>query len=183
MSIDNTVTEMIEFILQRATRYELDLLMEALKRRMERETSLGQLDFQYMARNMAEGFSKKMGMDTENIHRMSRRLVADMIRSEIPGISEEELAVLLDQWLSGKDAARSSSIPKEMLLAMITQFVSYSTGEMSEEDKRQFPEGWAGKYWDAFQPDIQRLIKSYLTEKISKDEFWKGIGVCLAAMK
>jgi hypothetical protein len=183
VNIHQTVTEMIEFILNRATRYELDLIAEALRRRMERESSLGQLDFQYMARTMAEDLSKQMGIDSGNIHRMSRRLVADMVRDKIPNISEEELAALLDQWIPGKKAARSSEIPREMLLAMITQFISYSTGEMSEEDKKKFPEGWAGKYWDAFSPDIQRLVKSYLTEKISKDEFWKGIGACLSAMK
>jgi hypothetical protein len=183
VNIHETVTEMIEFILNRATRYELDLIAEALRRRMERESGLGQLDFQYMARTMAEGLSKQMGINAGNIHGMSRRLVADMVREKIPDISEKELAALLDQWVPGKESARASGIPREMLLAMITQFISYSTGEMSEEDKKKFPEGWAGKYWDAFSPDIQRLIKSYLTEKISKDEFWKGIGACLAAIK
>lgn len=183
MSIHSKVTEMIEFILNHATRYELEILSEALKKRMVRETGLGRLDIQYMSRTMAEGFNKQMGMDPEHIHDMSRRLVSEMIQNETPGISEKELKTLLDQWLPGKEAGQATSLPKEMLLAMITQFVSYSSGEMSEQEKKLFPEGWAEKYWNAFQPEIQKLVKDHLTDKIGRNEFWRGIREYLTAMK
>ena len=183
MSIHSKVTEMIEFILRNATRYELDILGEALKKRMERETSLGSLDFNYMARTMAEGLTKQMGMDTNNIHEMSRRIVSDMILNETPGISEKELKVLLDQWLPGKESKKATGLPKEMLLTMITHFVSYSAGKMSAEQKKQFPEGWAEKYWNAFDPEVQKLIKDHLTDKIGQNEFWGGIREYLNAMK
>jgi len=183
LSIHSKVTEMIEFILNHATRYELEILREALKKRMERESGIGRLDFQYMARTMAEGLTKKMGIDTENIHQMSRRLVQDAIQNETPGISEEELKTLLDRWLPGKGAGQATGLPKEMLLAMITQFVSYSSGEMSEQEKKLFPEGWAEKYWNAFQPEIQKLIKDHLGDKIGKNEFWRGIREYLTDMK
>jgi hypothetical protein len=174
---------MLEFILNHATRYELELLGEALRKRMERETSLGQMDFQYMARTMAEGFTKQMGMDTENIEKMSRRLVSEMIQKEAPGITEKEINTLLDTWVPGKEAKKASALPKEMLLAMITQFVAYSSGEMSDKEKKMFPEGWAEKYWNAFQPEIQILVKNFLTDKIGKNEFWGGIREYLNAMK
>ena len=183
MSIHSKVTEMIEFILNGATKYELELLGEALKKRSEREQGLGQLDFQYMARSMAEGFQKKMGLDSDTINQMSRRLVTEMIRTETPEISEKEIKVLLDKWVPGKDARKGSGIPKEMQLAMITQFVSYSSGEMSEQEKKMFPEGWAEKYWEAFQPEVQRLIKDHLTDKIGKNEFWGGIRKILTEKK
>ncbi len=183
MSIHSKVAEMIEFILNHATRYELDILGEAFKKRMERERGLGKLDFQHMARTMAEGLTKQMGMDTNNIHEMSRRLVSDMILKETPEISERELKVLLDQWLPGKTGGKGAGLPKEMLLAMITQFINYSSGKMSAEEKKQFPRGWTEKYWNAFDPDVQRLIKGHLTDKIGQNEFWRGIREYLNALK
>jgi hypothetical protein len=114
---------------------------------------------------------------------MSRRLVSEMIVNETPGISEKELKTLLDQWLPGKEAGQATSLPKEMLLAMITQFISYSSGEMGEQEKKLFPEGWAEKYWNAFQPEIQKLVKDHLTDKIGKNEFWRGIREYLTGMK
>lgn len=187
MGINSTVTEILEYILNRATKYELELVGEALRKRMEREPALGpgQVDVQHMARSMAEGIEKKMGLGAGNVHRMSRRLAADMIRKEKPDISETELQQLLDRFVPGKGAesANTGGIPKDMLLAMITQFLSYSTGEMSEDDKKQFPAGWYNKYWEAFPADIQNLVRDYIHGKIGKNQFWKGIRESPSMMK
>ena len=187
MGINSTVTEILEYILNHATKYELELVGEALRKRMERESTLGpgQVDVQHMARSMAEGIENQMGLGAGNVHQMSRRLVADMIRKEKPDISETELQQLIDRFVPGKGSERANTggIPKDMLLAMITQFLAYSTGEMSEDDKKQFPAGWYNKYWEAFPTDIQTLVRDFIHGTIGKNQFWKGVRESPAMMK
>ncbi len=177
MSSSQKITEVLEYILRHATRHELELVGEALRKRMERESTLGmgQIDVNQMARTMAEDIEKQMGIGGDSVHEMSRRLVADMIRREKPEIPERELQTLLDQWVPGRSGKKTGDVPREMLLAMITQFVAYGMGGVSEEDKKQFPEGWHKKYWESFPPDIQVLIRDFIQGKIGKNQFWKGV--------
>ena len=189
MSAD--ITGVIEFILQHATKQELQFVGEALRRRMERESTLGmgQVDVNRMAREMAGNIEKQMGLGADTIGPMSRRLVADMIRIEQPGLSEGEIQRLVDQFVPGSAgrkkpaAGGSSGIPNDMLLAMITQFAAFGRGEMGEEEKRQFPEGWYNKYWDAFPPEVQKLLKEYIHNRIGKNDFWRGIREYMGGMK
>ena len=171
------ITDILEYILRNATRHELELIGEALRKRMERESTLGmgQIDVNQMARTMAENIEKQMGIGGERVHEMARRMVADMVRREKPEIPERELQALLDQWVPGRSGKKAGEIPRDMLLAMITQFIAYSVGEMTEEDKKQFPRGWHKKYWEAFPQDIQVLIRDFILGKIGKNQFWKGI--------
>ncbi len=187
MSMD--ITAVIEFIIQRATKQELQFVGEALRRRMERESSLGlgQVDVNRMAREMAQGLEEKMGLGTETIGPMARRLVADMIRMEQPDIREADLQKLLDQFVPGsargKGRKQTEAIPREMVLSMITQFAAYGRGEMNEQDKSQFPQGWYEKYWEAFAPEVQRLLKEYIHGRIGKNDFWRGIREYMGGMK
>ncbi len=177
MGTNDILTGIIEYILNRATRQELELMGEALRKRMEGESSLGpgRVDVNRMARSMAEGIEQQMGIGGGNINRMSRRLVADMILREQPDISKAELERLLDLWVPGRGAGKKADLPADMILTMITQFVSYGTGGMSEEDKRSFPDGWYEKYWSAFSPVIQGLVREYIHGRVGKEEFWRGI--------
>jgi hypothetical protein len=179
MAEHSTITEILEYILSRASSYELELIGAALRKRLERGSGPGArlVDVQNMARSMADSIKKQMNIGAGNVHQMSRRLVADMIRKEKPDIGEAELQKLVDMFVPdrGSRNANAGGIPKDMLLAMITQFLAYSTGEMSEGEKKQFPAGWYNRYWDAFPADIQNLLRDYIHGRIGKDQFWKGI--------
>ena len=191
MGINDKMTEFLDFILNRATKYELELVGEALRKRMERESTLGmgQVDVRHMARSMADGIEKQMGVDGKGIHEMTKRLVADMIRKEKPEISEAEIQQLVNHFVPGQgqgertNKAPTAAMPRDMLLAMISQFVKYGTGGMSEQEKKEFPDGWYEKYWSAFPPDIQGLLREYIHGRIGKDRFWKGIGESPAMKK
>src|SRR5512137_1169583 len=86
MSSSQKIAEILEYILRHATRHELELVGEALRKRMERESTLGmgQIDVNQMARTMAEDIEKQMGIGGDAVHQASKRLVADMIRNEKP---------------------------------------------------------------------------------------------------
>lgn len=185
MTMHKNINDILEFILHKASRYDLELMEAALKKRFERESGMGQLDIKQMARTMTESINKQMGVGEGQMHQMSRRLVEDMIRKEKPGLSQGEINKIVDHLVpgSGERSATKSSVPREMLLSMITQFVSFSTGEMNEEEKRQFPQGWHKKYWDAFPVDVQKGIKEYVSGTIGKNEFWKRIREIFAGIK
>ncbi len=136
-----------------------------------------------MARSMAEGIEKQMGLGGRNVHRMTRRLAADMILKEKPDISDAELERLLDLWVPDGGGYGASVVPKEMLLTMIAQFAAYGTGEMSAEEKRKFPRGWHEKYWRAFRRD-QKLVREHIHGRMGKEEeFWRRIRQELSGMK
>jgi len=180
-----SITDIIEYILHGATRSELDLVAEAVRRRLERECGLasgGKLfDARGAARAMAERIEKQMGIGAKSVHRAARRLVTDMVLKENPDISERELKELLDRWVPGKSGA--GKMPRDMLVSMIAQFVAYSTGRMSEEEKRAFPPDWHAKYWEAFPAEVRSLIKAFIYGKIDKAGFWNGVEDILSNMK
>ncbi len=180
-----TIAEILDFIMNRATKRELEMVGEALRRRGERDTSLGPglVDVNRMARSMAEGIEKQMGLGSRNVHRMTRRLAADMILKEKPDISDAELERLLDLWVPDGGGTAPPSVPKEMLLTMIAQFTAYGTGEMGAEEKRDFPRGWHEKYWKAFTPGIQKLVREHIHGRMGKEEFWRRIRQELSGMK
>jgi transcription initiation factor IIE alpha subunit len=69
------------------------------------------------------------------------------------------------------DSNKTKKLPKELLKTMIIQFVSYSTGQMTEKEKSQLPTGWAEKYWSYFPEEVKYLIKAYLENEIDEIRF------------
>src|SRR5512142_2639921 len=118
MGIDEKMTEILDFILNRASKFELEMVGEALRKRMERESSLGlgQIDVHGMARKMAADIENQMGVGAGSVHEMSRRLVADMILKEQPDINRKDLEQLLDQWVPGGAPKKQAGLPKDVLL-------------------------------------------------------------------
>ena len=67
-----------------------------------------------------------------------------------------------------------NGIPCDALNSMIHQFVAYSQGSLSfydEADLRNNIGDWTTIYWRKFPVQIQKLIKAYLSEKCTPDEF------------
>ena len=89
-------------------------------------------------------------------------------------IPEHQIQALIDKWVpDGK--TRSKSIPNDIMLTMISQFVAYGRGELSKEQLKDFPAEWEKKYWSFFPEEIQRLIGAYIRDRINKIEFWDSV--------
>ncbi len=164
----------IDFISKKISIDELSVVKEALKRRMEtkgRGDSINE-----MAESTIADLNKQMDMVSAAIYKSTRSLVADMILQYDPFISEEHLKVLLEKWVPDPfNKKKRSSLPPDILLAMVEHFISYSTGLMPEKELKSYPRGWTRKYWDSFPVEIQKLIAAYLQKKIDRDSFWRGI--------
>ena len=105
MSSDEPLYTVLEFILNRATSAELEVIAEAVKRRQSPGRGLGGISPRGMAENVAEEVKQQLeGM--LDVQTISRQIVTDLIRQKEPNISDEELEVLLDTWLPGTARAR-----------------------------------------------------------------------------
>ena len=110
MSSDEPLYNVLEFILNRASSAELEVIAEAVRRRQSPGKGLGGISPHGMAENVAEQVKQQLGgiLDVQNI---SRQIVTDLIRQKEPNISDQELEVLLDNWLPGTARAREATTP------------------------------------------------------------------------
>ena len=129
------------------------------------------VDIKKNAKIMAEEINQQFGLTEQNIKKMARNLVAQMVLQHKPDISSGELTTVVNQMLQA-GSNKPEKLPKELLKTMIVQFVSYSSGEMTAEGKARLPKGWVEKYWGYFPDDVKHLIKSYLKNGIDGRKFW-----------
>ncbi len=150
-------------------------LRHLLDERKKNPMSLKEMDISGVAKNMAEDLQKTMGLTQDNIRRTAIDMVVRLARQHQPDISDRELSALVREMVPGQDPAGAQKLPPEMIKAMILQFVTYSTGEMSSREQRELPEGWAQKYWDHFPVPVRGLIKNFLQGNMGRSEFWKKV--------
>ena len=131
-----------------------------------------------MATEMARSIKEQLGVTTENILGSAREIVRTMILQYDPYILNDDLNALIDHMVPQRKKVR---IQKSVLLAMVTHFIQYSTGRMSDQEISELPAGWTEKYWNNFPEDMQRLIAAFLKEKISEKEFWEMAEVLAGA--
>ena len=189
MKSNDAIVKILDYILNRADARDLEAIEMALqKRRASRAASspghIQDLDFRQMAQEAVKSLSGKYGADQDEIHLMTRRLVAGMIKEKMPGIPARDMEALLDQWVpNGKGGGgsqghngRENVLPDEMVLSMIDQFVRYSLNVMSEQEIRELvasAENWYEKYWEIFSLDTKQSIKDLLDRKMDLHQFWE----------
>ena len=157
--------KIIEEYLKTATLEERRELNRRLKARENGDNKLIRqglnIDIKNSAKLMAGEINKQLGLTEESVKKTARSIVAQMVLQYKPDISDAELSAIVNQMVQGS-SNKTGNIPNELLKTMIMQFISYSSGKMTEKEKAQFPKGWAEKYWGYFSEDIKSLIKEYL---------------------
>ena len=159
--------QIIEEYLKTATPEERSELHRLLKSRENSDDKLIRqglnIDIKNSAKIMAGEINQQLGLTEKNIKKMAKDIVAQMVLQYKPDIPDDELYAVVDMMVQG-GGNKKEKIPDEVLKTMILQFISYSTGKMTEKEKAQFPKGWAEKYWGYFSEDIKSLIKEYLNK-------------------
>jgi hypothetical protein len=173
--------QILDFILNRSTRGDLEVIQEAVKRRIrDIRTSIAGVDVRAIARKTADSIQKQLG-SAEEVGSMIRRFIRDLIKQQQPDISEEDLEKLLDRCLPASSVDEEQSVsgfqedklPPDMIQSMLVQFIDYSLGRMSKADKKDLAPDWHTRYWEAFSPRLKRLLSDLLKEKISESVFWE----------
>ena len=186
MDDDQRLRDAVDFILHAADERALRIVSRALERR----STARQVD-QAPVATSTEGLALEMSQRVArqlaaavDAGAMARNVVRQLILQNEPEMPADHLEVLLDAWVPGQERSEpdaeqgtgaEQALPAGALMAMITQFVSYSLGIMPPHEQRQLPDGWSSRYWGAFSAHTQRLIKQLLTGDREAADFWRAI--------
>jgi len=172
--------KIIEEYLKTATPEERRELNRLLKSREYSDNRLPRqglnVDIKKSAKIMAGEINKQLGMTEKSIKKMATHIVAEMVLQYKPDIADSELTALVNLMVP-ESSNKTEKIPNELLKTMIIQFISYSSGKMTEREKALFPKGWAEKYWGYFSEDIKQLITAYLKNEIDEHKFWSQLKI------
>jgi hypothetical protein len=138
-------------------------------------------------KQMARDISRQIntGASIEGMRETVRNMAVRIIRQEAPELNDEQIAELTAAWIPGGSApgVQGNTVPPEMLLEMIDQFVSFSSGSMSTADDKRLRKElgtWPERYWKSF-PDVVRLIiKDYLNGETNEKAYRSKIAAALS---
>ncbi len=181
----------VDFILNKADDGDLEVVKEALKKRLTAKSKgPGGIDINYLAHSMGSTISKQVSSSREYIRGTVTDYVTRIIKEHAPEITEEQLKVLLDEWVTpppagppeegqGKRASgKTGKLPPDVELKMIDQFLRFGSGKMPLEEQARLRESipeWQEAYWSRFTPRIRGLLTLYLKGKIDSDSCWDEI--------
>lgn len=165
----------LNFILNQATTAELNVIGEALKRRLGDGSRPG--GPRGMAERLARNIQQQLG-STLDVKQAARRIVTDLIRSKEPGIQEHELQVLLDQWLPGTAVRRppaepAGPPPPDMMISMVATYLAAERGTLDPVEAGQLPEDWKQKYWEAFPQEVRGALAEIGQGRLTESAFWE----------
>ena len=173
----------MDYILNRCDEKAIDAVAAAVVRRRRDLAMFGSNvpDVKKMAKEATGQIN--MGASIEGLRETVRNMAVRLIRKEAPELNEEQIAQLTAAWIPNRASAPTGSIPPDMLIEMIDNFVSFSSGTMSraEDSKLRKELGvWPERYWNAFPEVIKIIIKDYLNGDIDKKTYRKKIVTALS---
>jgi hypothetical protein len=179
--MEKNLYEVLDFILNRATEKDLMAVQAAMDRRAGGKLTTGK-SLSDMVTQSAAQFQKQMKVPMDQIRNTVRDMVVRIIRQNAPDIPEDQLNMLVNEWVPDeKKKARSRAqtrVPGDVLITMITQFIAFSVGKMPKKEdmtlRKEMPD-WPAKYWNAFPESIQILISNLLKGQINEESFWKEV--------
>jgi len=191
----------VDYVLNGATEAEFEVVVKACERRRREGgmfaklggTALGGTGPTAMAGMMSASVNAGIQATMGGMRESMREYVEKIIRRHAPEASDEQVAMLLDQYAPrhpeggpapGTDpegelaAASASGLPPEALALMIRDFTSYALGFMPPSRQQELWEnvpGWQDRYWDAFPPAVKAFVKARLEDRLDEEEFWRAV--------
>jgi hypothetical protein len=103
--------DVIDFILNEASENELEVVRASLKRRVEGGGTHGAMgvDPARIAHRTTAEIREQMGLSVDRIRGMVRGFAADIIRKNAPELDDEQLAELLDAWVTPSEAKEGTA--------------------------------------------------------------------------
>ena len=185
MADDQRLRDAVDFILHGADDRAVRILTRALERRSS-PASVDEASATTSAKGLALEMSQRVARqlaEAVDAGTMARNVVRRLILQNEPEMPSAHLDVLLDAWVPVKEQPEQAAapgggaedaLPAGAVMAMVTQFVTYSLGIMPPHEQRDLPDGWSSRYWTAFSAHTQRLIKQLLTGEMDAAEFWRA---------
>ena len=178
----------MDYILNRCDRKSIEAVAAAVVRRRRELDLFGDSmpDPRQMARDVSSQIN--MGASIEGMRETIRNMAVRIIRQEAPELTDDQIDELTRAWIPSEIGGRKSAgklnnknsqettggVPRNLLASMIDQFISFSLGQMEEEEDqalRREMGPWPDKYWKSFPQVIRLLISDYLKGEISESDF------------
>ena len=180
---DSELVRVMDYILNRCDEKAIDAVAAAVVRRRRDLAMFGanMPDPKRMAREISGQINA--GASIEGLRETVRNMAVRIIRQEAPELTDKQIAELTAAWIPGSGSNTAGNVPPDMLLEMIDQFVSFSSGTMSStEDKKLRKElgVWPERYWKAFPEVIKIIIKDYLNGEINEKVYRSKIATALS---
>jgi len=173
MGVDKELYRTVDYILNRATARDLEVLRAALDRRQrDNRTRTSAANIRGMAHDLSGAVSEQLE-SIGDMKEMTRRYIRDMVRKALPSIPEEHLELMLEEWIPKRaPQVAEENLPRDMVRSMIVQFVDYSLGRMRALDKAELQGDWSRRYWSVFSERTRGLIRELLMGTIDEQQFW-----------
>ncbi|MCL1928108.1 MAG: hypothetical protein FWG07_04885 [Treponema sp.] len=180
---NSELVRVMDYILNRCDRKSIEAVAAAVVRRRRELDMFGDSmpDPKKMARELSGQINA--GASIEGMRETVRNMAVRIIRQEAPELTDEQIAELTAAWIPNRTANPSGSVPPEMLLEMVDQFISFSTGQMSKADDiklRNEIGAWTERYWKVFPEVIKIIIKDYLNGEITEKAYRSKIAAALS---
>jgi hypothetical protein len=170
----------LDFILNRCDEVSIDAVAEAVVRRRRELTMFGSKEKLPDPRRMAQELSEQIntGAGIEGLRQTIRDMAVRIIKQQAPELDDKQIAVLTSAWIGGAKPEASETpvpdLPPDLLFVMVSQFVKYSLGRMSESEEKRLRseiDSWPERYWKAFPELIQLIVKDFVEGETTEDEF------------
>ncbi|MDR2362936.1 MAG: hypothetical protein LBD65_00770 [Spirochaetaceae bacterium] len=179
---DPELVRVMDYILNRCDEKAIEAVAAAVVRRRRDLALFGGArnlpDPQKLARELSARINTGAGI--RGLKDTVRSLAARIIRQEAPELGDEQAAELLGEWISGEGTGEA--LPRDLLAAMVEQFIAFSLGRMDEKEDRELRAEmgpWPGRYWKTFPPVVRRIITGFLKGEMTEGEFKAKIGTAL----
>ena len=183
---ESELVRVMDYILNRCDEKAIEAVSAAVVRRRRELSMFGSAAAMPDPKKMAQEISGQinMGASIEGMRETVRNMAVRMIRQEAPELTDEQVAELTAAWIPDRTSgAGNASLPSEMLLEMVDQFVSFSSGAMSAADDKKLRQElgtWPERYWKAFPEVVKIIVKDYLNGEINNKTYRSKIAAALS---
>jgi len=182
---DSGLYQALDYILNQSNEATIEALAEAVvKRRRDLSVfnAFGNMpDPQKMAKEITGKINTGISSSIDAMRESVQTMIIKLLKEHAPELNDKQINELCQAWLPGqKDSG--SSLPPNVLLSMIDQFISFSHGEMNESVDKGLREeigAWPQRYWNSFPSVVRQLITDYLKNKIPEKDFKMKITIAL----
>ena len=189
---DERLLQALDYILNYSDEASIEVLAEAVVRRRRNMSVFnvigGMPDPQKMAKELTEKINAGTGAGIEGMRKSIQEMIIRIIKEHAPELSGSQIDELCQAWLPSRawlpetESGQRETLPSDVLLSMVDQFVSFSHGTMKESVDRELRkemDAWPERYWKAFPPVIRQIITDYLKDRISEKDFKTKITIAL----
>jgi hypothetical protein len=176
MAVDKDLYRTVDYILNKASSKDLEVIKAALERReRDNRSRVSAGNIRGMARDLAGSVAEQLG-SMGDVKETTLRYVREMVRRTLPDMPEEHLELLLEEWAPDRKAqVAEENLPRDMVRSMVVQFLDYSLGRMSEAHKAELQGDWSRRYWSVFSEQTRGLIRELLMGVITEKQFWSRL--------